>query len=357
MARIYKRKNSTLYQCEYRIPGNPKPVRESTETADPAKAKLFLEGRIRETGYTKAVGPATQRVKFGDLAKLIRNDYIAQGQRSRNLEHTLMHLKANFGTYRACDISAMAISDYAADRIAAGASNASANRELATLRRMFKLGIKHGIVGQAPYIQLLPEGNSRTAYFELAEFMQVRDAMPADMRDFVAALFYTGVRRTQMAMLEWRDVFGDRVVMRGETTKNGEVHIIPLAGEFGEAIARARETRRLDCRFVFHRAGKPFCYADGSLEQDFREAWEKALGATGFAGRRLHDFRRSAATHLAKSGVPEQVAMKITGHKTAGMYRRYNIIDQDAVAAAMRQQRDYLAQTSTQSRVTKARPE
>src|SRR5260370_647290 len=80
------------------------------------------------------------------------------------------HLAEPFGETRACDLTTDRIIAYVAVRQGTKAANATINRELAALKRMFRLGEIAGKVAQRPYIPMLQENNARTGFFEAPEF-------------------------------------------------------------------------------------------------------------------------------------------------------------------------------------------
>ena len=63
-----------------------------------------------------------------------------------------------------------------------------------------------------------------------------------------------------------------------------------------------------DCPWVFPRYGKP-------VEKSNR-SWNRACREAGLVGKIPHDFRRTAVRNMVRAGIPERVAMQMSGHKT-----------------------------------------
>jgi len=124
------------------------------------------------------------------------------------------------------------------------------------------------------------------------------------------------------AQVDWAGGF---VRLEPGTTKNREGRAFPLMPSLRALLERRLEhTRRCEraqdriIPSVFHRSGRPI--------QSMAKAWRAACKKAGVPGRLLHDLRRTAVRNLERAGVSRSVAMKMTGHKTESVYRRYAIV-------------------------------
>ena len=98
-----------------------------------------------------------------------------------------------------------------------------------------------------------------------------------------------------------------------------------------------------------------FCYTNGTktgqqiTESGFNKAWRKARIDAGCPGRIPHDFRRTAVRNLVRAGVPERVAMQLTGHKTRAIFERYNITSPGDLRDAARRLDSYASRPAMQA--------
>jgi uncharacterized protein (DUF2384 family) len=138
-----------------------------------------------------------------------------------------------------------------------------------------------------------------------------------------AASFYTGVRKGEQTKLNWDQVDFEVGVIALYETKNHEARAVPIVpGLMEDALRAAREEHDQfypECNAVFANEGQRL--------MDLRRAWRTACEKAKVEGLLFHDMRRSANRNMRDAGLPQPMRMKIMGHKTASMDRRYGIVD------------------------------
>jgi integrase len=375
--RIFTRNGSAYLWCAYYLRG--KEYRESTGTADADKAAKFLKHRLKEVGADQIgkatfVGPQQERMKVSKLLDALEEDYKLRGKDSPQFRSHLKHIRAYFGAWRAAEVSAEAVDKYISGRQEAETAPATINRSTQLLAQAFKLAIERKHLSSAPQIRHMSEkGNARQGFFTDSDFHALKDKLPEYLRDFVQFGYLTGWRKGEIASLCWSDVEGDVVRLRGENAKNGEGRSVTLSGDLADLIERRKVQRRVKTKtsvllsaYVFHQKGEPV--------GDFRKAWATACLAAGlgqfvcdrcsqtveghtceecnsearYVGRIFHDFRRTAVRNMVRAGVPERVAMTISGHKTRSIFDRYNIVNEADLREAMRRTQSYLREGGQQ---------
>jgi integrase len=320
--------------------------RQSTGETDEKRAGKFLQRKLKEVGADQIgaqtfTTPKASRLTIHELMEALKADLTLRCKASAQNLSVLKRVDADFGTLRAMDLTPEKIDRYIEGRLAEGNAKASINRTTQILGQCYKLALQHGHLSRAPFIRHLSEaGNARQGFLSPAEIETVLAALPADLRDFTRFAYITGMRKGEVSSLVWSDIEGDVLTLRGENAKNGEARSVPLVGELAQIIERRKAVRQVEekgtvrmVEFIFHR--------DGQSIGEFRKSWKSACKKAGLSGRLFHDLRRSAVRNMTQAGTPQAVAMKISGHKTASMFQRYNIVATDDLRAALQRTEEY----------------
>jgi integrase len=179
----------------------------------------------------------------------------------------------------------------------------------------------------------LKESAPRQGFFEREKYEAVRHHLQSDYQVAVAVAHTYGWRmQSEVLTLERRqlDVELGTIRLDPGTTKNSDGRVVYLTPELKSIlVAQLERVKALEREmgsilpYLFpHLQGRH----KGKRIRDFKRAWRAACVKAGCLGMLRHDFRRTAVRNMVNVGVPERVAMKVTGHKTRTVFDRYHIV-------------------------------
>ena len=344
---------------------NGKSFYESSHSDKKEIAKRLLQRREGEIAKGELPGIRFEKIRFDELAEDFLTDYRINRKKSLDKAGCSVRLlKEVFGEMKVTEITTARIKNYVDKRMGEDVTNATINRELAALKRMLHLAVQctPPKIGQVPYIPMLKESNIRKGFFEHDEYLALKGALPVHLKSVVTFAYHTGWRLGEIQGLTWDKIDMKQGIIRldpGET-KNDEARTIYFNAELMEEMKVVHSNRRLGCPHVFHRNGQPIrefkrswktaCIQAG-LYQVLKDKYGKPIMVKNKKGdektvktptKIFHDFRRTAVRNIIRSGIPERVAMKISGHKTRSVFDRYNIVSDQDLKEAARKQETYL---------------
>jgi integrase len=215
---------------------------------------------------------------------------------------------------------------------------ATTDKRLTILRAMFNFAKERELIDDVPYFPILGTkvDNKKEGFFERDQFEKLLKRLSEHLHQFVNFLYATGMRSGQAAKLTWDMVSADKktLTVPARLTKNKTDFSLPLTYQDGTTIKgfEFRSRNRQPGEVLFNTI-------------NFRAEWRQAchdlklgvMNGRTYRGMEPHDFRRTACRDMVKAGIPEVVAMQISGHKTNSMFKRYAITDPRMVQSAFQQ--------------------
>jgi integrase len=368
---LLKRKGCQIWYAQYYRDGRQ--IRVSTGKSVKQEALGVLRRLMGDSERGLASPAELKKITYSDLRAALITNYTERGnkslaQRADGTESIvgLPQLDKFFGYEESTDgegkpgvkspgvsvtrLTTDAARAFAKKRSAEEAGPAMINRSLALLRRMLRIAHEDNKIQTVPKIRLLKEPPARKGFLELAKFEELSALLPSHLRPLVLFLYWCGVRLGEALSIQWEqvDLSAGLIRLEEDQTKNSEPRVVPLPSVLlnelrGAATKQGRVFDGTNLRVEWEKAcaacglgtqekieGERFLRTDREQPRRVKNVWYR------YNGLIVHDLRRSAIRNLINAGVPEKVAMQISGHKTRSVFDRYHIVSAGDVTAAMR---------------------
>jgi integrase len=194
------------------------------------------------------------------------------------------------------------------------------NRDLALLKHLFSYALKENWLERNPmrHVKLEKENNARDRVLLPEEFERLQLHSSPHLQTINAMAYHTGMRRGEILNLTWdrTDLRAGLVRLKAEDTKTDEARSIPLTSDLTARLKDLYKIRYLNQPHVFLVKGKSV--------HSVKTAFQAACRRAGIEGFHFHDFRHTAVTNMRRAGIDHLTIMRITGHKTLEVFKRYN---------------------------------
>jgi len=263
---------------------------------------------------------------------------------------------------------------FIAHRLSTVPSVSTANKDIRSLRSIFKLAIElrgYLIEGQNPFAKIKERKTTENEirYVEVKEYLALMDkAKNLWWRGFLSIAYGSGLRRNEILHLTWKDIDFENQLIKVAAKKGTDNilewelksrknRVVPVSDESTQLLANIQAQAPEGHPYVFisperlilirhrRRIGKwnPTSETVNNLIRDFnvircRARIDKCTP---------HDLRRSAITNWAKE-LPIQIVQQLAGHSDISTTRKYYLAvrSEDMISASkVKVLNDILAKT------------
>lgn len=283
---------------------------------------------------------------------------------------TVGNLRAQFSAFANKsleEITALRVEQFKADRLNAGISPVTVNRDLDRLRAALNKAVEWGFlkanpiasvkrskVVHEPRIRFLDRDEQRRLLEALAARetrrraerqrgnahalarrrqgrpMWAKDQFTDHLTPLVLLAMNTGLRRGELLQLTWEavDLKAKRLRVAATTAKNATVRFVPLNSEAHSVLVSLR-------KYATAKTGLLFSGSEGEAMTHFNRSWNRITAEANLDDFHFHDLRHHFASHLVMAGVDLYAVKQLLGHSSLDMTQRYAHLSHEHQAAAV----------------------
>jgi len=222
------------------------------------------------------------------------------------------------------------------------ASVQTINHDHIALKHCLNIAIRRGLLQNNPASKVpMPNpNNERDRVLSDEEWMKLYHTAKPHLRPVLLTAYQLGQRFSEIVGLTWDRVDLKRgfITLRSLDTKTKTARQVPMTPDVKMTLQRLAKARSLATRHVFTYKSRPL--------QRISRSFKTALKDAGIMDFRFHDLRHCASTNLRRAGVDTATAMKIVGHKSEKMGKRYNAIEERDLTQAAQRVHKYLQENT-----------
>jgi len=322
-----------IWQIQYFVDGRR--FRESSKCTNKDDAQKFLNQRMAEARE------GASRLKPTTTDALAALYLEAQKARWKSATYDwaeriwTKHIKPTFGETNPAQILPGALDLWVGKLKAEGLGPPTINRCLVMFHAILKYGVKNKALREVPEFpkHFDERPHVRTGHIDSWDLITLVGFIPDEeewLEGLVTLAFMFGFRKAELVYMKVGQINFERnrIVLPAGSTKNKmeRTTFFNPKGQVGKLLKRLAHGKHAG-HYLFSRDG-------GSTPcRDFRVSFDKAASAakittgSGANGKLMfHDLRRSAVTRMDEAGLSETQSMKVAGHLTPEVHRRYKIL-------------------------------
>jgi integrase len=317
------RKRNGKWHVEIRRKGHRNVYQTFVQKSDARSFINKVENEMQQQKYKDISEAANTTFKVA-LHRYIREKLIGKKDKQRERSKLNVILRHHIVKHNLSELKTSDFAKYRDDRVAAGITNSTINRELSAMRVAIQTSIDEWDcwIPENPVKSLvkLPENPARERRLEAGEYEKLMVACQRNNKFASPSIYWcpainfaieTGMRLSEQLSLRWQnvDLTKRTAFLPAEITKGNRSRSVPLSDK---AIQVLNEIPR-------HIRGKVFPM---SLNYH-NKGWRALIKRAGIDGLRWHDLRRECTSRLFERGLSVTEVQSITGHRTLQMLSTY----------------------------------